>query len=110
LIARHPPATGVPPAPADLCERDALVITYADQLREPNTAPLKTLGGFCERHLHGVVSGVHILPFYPWTSDDGFSVQDYSAVHPDYGTWADLEPLRTRFDLMFDAVFNHLSA
>ena len=110
LIARHPTAPGVPPASADLCERDALLITYADQVREPGAPPLQTLAKFCERHLHEVVSGVHILPFYPWTSDDGFSVTDYSAVHPNYGSWADLKPLRIRFDLMFDAVFNHLSA
>ena len=110
LIALHLATPGVPPASTNLCERDALLITYADQVREPNMAPLKTLSGFCDQNLQGVVSGLHILPFYPWTSDDGFSVTDYFAINPDYGTWKDLELLRARFDLMFDAVFNHLSA
>jgi sucrose phosphorylase len=95
---------------AGLTERDALLITYADQVREPDAAPLATLGRFARTHLRGVVSGIHLLPFYPWSSDDGFAVKDYLAVAPEYGTWADVERLGADFDLMFDAVFNHLSA
>jgi sucrose phosphorylase len=60
--------------------------------------------------LRGVVSGIHLLPFYPWSSDDGFSVKDFLAVDPAVGTWEDVAPLAADFDLMFDAVFNHMSA
>jgi glycosidase len=91
-------------------ERDALLITYADQLREPDRAPLATLADFAKTHLTGVVSGVHLLPFYPWSSDDGFSVKDFFAVDPAFGVWPDIERFRPAFDLMFDAVFNHMSA
>ena len=98
------------PSAATLTEKDALLITYADQVSAPGETPLRTLGAFAGRHLHGVVSGIHLLPFYPWSSDDGFSVKDYQAVDPDYGTWADIEEIGRAFDLMFDAVFNHLSA
>jgi len=63
----------------DLSERDALLITYGDQVTAPGEAPLRTLADVCRRHLRGLVGGVHILPFYPWTSDDGFSVVDYPA-------------------------------
>lgn len=101
----------VPAGPGgELSERDALLITYADQVRAPGHAPLETLADFCRTHLTGVVSGVHILPFYPWSSDDGFSVKDFFAVDPDYGDWNDLERFRPEFDFMFDAVFNHMSA
>jgi glucosylglycerate phosphorylase len=93
-----------------LTERDALLITYADQVREPGSSPLRSLGEFAARHLSGVVSGIHILPFYPWSSDDGFSVKDYYAVDPEFGTWEDIRALGGRFDLMFDAVLNHMSA
>jgi sucrose phosphorylase len=93
-----------------LSERDVLFITYADQVREPGIAPLRTLAAFCEKRLAGIVSGIHILPFYPWSSDDGFSVKDFFAVAPEYGTWDDIAAFRPRFDLMFDAVFNHMSA
>jgi sucrose phosphorylase len=110
LIARHSAGLKTRPGSRALSERDALLITYADQVREDGVAPLRTLAGFCEKHLAGIISGVHILPFYPWTSDDGFSVKDYFAVAAEYGTWNDLAAFRPRFDLMFDAVFNHMSA
>jgi sucrose phosphorylase len=87
-----------------------VLITYADQIRETDKAPLQTLAGFCRTRLSGTISAIHILPFYPWTSDDGFSVKDYFAVAPEYGTWEDIASLARDFDLMFDAVFNHMSA
>jgi len=93
-----------------LSQRDALLITYADQVRQAGEPPLKTLAEFCVRHLKGTVSGVHLLPFYPWSSDDGFSVKDFFAIEPSYGTWEDIARLGSDFDLMFDAVFNHVSA
>ncbi|HWN94623.1 MAG TPA: sugar phosphorylase [Methylomirabilota bacterium] len=93
-----------------LTQRDALLITYGDQVREDGVPPLQTLTAFCEQHLRGTVSGVHILPFYPFTSDDGFSVTDFFAVDSALGTWQDVRRLASSFDLMFDAVFNHMSA
>ncbi|MCA9982580.1 MAG: hypothetical protein KDD89_17215, partial [Anaerolineales bacterium] len=57
----------------------------------------------------GVINGVHILPFFPYTSDDGFSVVDYKQVNPDWGTWADVRRMGAHFRLMFDAVINHIS-
>ncbi len=96
--------------PRPLNETDALLIVYPDQVREPHVAPLRTLADFCARHLATLLSGVHILPFFPWSSDDGFAVEDYFTVAPEYGTWEDIAHFRPRFDLMFDAVFNHLSA
>ena len=91
-------------------ERDALLITYGDQVAEPGQPPLKTLAGFLEQHARGAISGVHILPFYPYSSDDGFSVIDYVQVDPALGAWDDVARLGQTFDLMFDAVFNHISA
>lgn len=110
LIARHRTPAKFSASSSELSERDVLLITYADQVRADGGAPLQTLASFCEQHLTGVVSGVHILPFYPWSTDDGFAVKDFFAVEPAYGTWADLARLGGRFDLMFDAVFNHMSA
>lgn len=93
-----------------LSQKDCMVITYGDQVRQPAVPPLRTLGKFLEGRLHGLVSSVHILPFYPSSSDDGFSVTDYLEVDPALGTWEDVEALAVPFDLMLDAVFNHASA
>ncbi len=94
----------------ELSERDAILITYGDQVSEPGKAPLKSLAEFCQRYLPPFVTGLQILPFYPFSSDDGFSVIDYRQVDPALGSWEDIERLRNDFALMFDAVINHISA
>lgn len=93
-----------------LSERDVLLITYGDQVSEAGVPPLATLAEFMIRELRGIVSGIHLLPFYPFSSDDGFSVIDYYAVNPAWGTWDHINRLGEHFDLMFDAVVNHVSA
>ena len=93
-----------------LSERDAILITYGDQVQSPPRLPLTVLADFCNRYLAGLVSGVHLLPFYPWTSDDGFSVRNYRVVDPALGDWRAVARFRRRFRLMFDAVINHVSA
>ncbi len=93
-----------------LDQRDAILITYADQVQEANSPTLQTLSRFLMKYAPSNISTVHILPFYPWSSDDGFSVKDYRAVEPGFGSWDDLEYLGRRFQLMFDAVINHTSA
>jgi glycosidase len=97
------------PSAPPLTERDAILITYADQVNEPDAPPLLTLGDFLAAHTRGVVSGVHLLPFFPYSSDDGFSVIDYKAVNPRFGTWDHVERIGRQFRLMFDAVINHIS-
>ena len=93
-----------------LTEKDVILITYGDQVQEKGKPHLRTLAEFSERHLRNVISGIHILPFYPWSSDDGFSVKDYRAVDPKLGDWEHVERLSQSFRLMFDGVINHMSA
>src|SRR5262245_44310985 len=100
----------IPARDGELTERDSILITYGDQVQSLGEKPLQTLGRFCEKHLAGIVNGIHILPFYPWTSDDGFSVVDYRKVDPALGDWEDISSLQTHFRLMFDGVINHISS
>lgn len=93
-----------------LSEKDVLLITYGDQVRRAGQTPLQTLHAFARERLRGLINTIHILPFYPYSSDDGFSVIDYYAVDPTLGTWDDIARLHGDFRLMFDAVFNHISA
>ncbi|HMV29504.1 MAG TPA: alpha-amylase family glycosyl hydrolase, partial [Anaerolineales bacterium] len=92
-----------------LTERDSILITYGDQVQRANEKPLQTLKAFCDSYLSGVISGIHILPFYPWTSDDGFSVVDYRQIDQVLGTWGDVSSMQN-FRLMFDGVINHISS
>ena len=78
-------APTVPPKTGRLTERDAILVTYGDQFRAPGQAPLRTLRAFLDDHLRDAISGVHILPCFPYSSDDGFSVIDYRQVDPELG-------------------------
>ncbi len=104
----HPAIAERDPAPFD--ERDVWVIAYGDHLTEPGRPPLRSLDGFLREHFGDVVGGLHLLPHYPWTSDDGFAVVDHREVDPRLGDWSDVERLGDGFRLMLDAVVNHTSA
>ena len=91
-------------------EADVVLIAYGDHLLDRERAPLATLTDWCRRELAGLVSTIHVLPFHPSTSYDGYAVTDYLAVEPKLGGWADLATLNTDFNLMFDVVLNHCSA
>lgn len=91
-------------------ESDIVLISYGDSLRQGAEVPLRTLHNFLLEHLADVVSTLHILPFYPWTSDDGFAVSDYRSVNPALGRWEDIEALSHRFRLIADCVINHCSS
>jgi sucrose phosphorylase len=91
-------------------EKDVVLITYGDSIRKPDQAPLQTLRSFARDYLQGIFSAIHFLPFFPWSSDDGFSVQDFMAVDPRLGDWEDVSRIGGDFELMFDFVVNHVSA
>lgn len=91
-------------------EQDAMLICYGDHIYDGAQAPLQALHQFLKSHVHPTINAVHILPFYPWSSDDGFSVIDYYEVDDGIGDWSHVGAMNDDFRLMFDAVFNHMSA
>ncbi len=107
--AKHP-EFAKPSSTRRVSERDAILITYGDMVQKTGEAPLQTLSGFLKKYFGDVISTVHILPFFPFSSDDGFSVINYRQVNPALGTWDDITTLGKKFRLMFDAVVNHISA
>ncbi|MCK6832339.1 sugar phosphorylase [Enterobacter bugandensis] len=91
-------------------EKDVVLITYADQFSAKGEKALPVFTRFYNEWLARTFSHVHLLPFYPWSSDDGFSVIDYHNVAPETGTWQDVGDLKQSASLMFDFVCNHMSA
>ncbi|HID8900292.1 TPA: sugar phosphorylase [Enterobacter hormaechei] len=91
-------------------EKDVVLITYADQFSAKGEKALPVFTRFYNEWLSRTFSHVHLLPFYPWSSDDGFSVIDYHEVAPETGTWQDVAELKQSASLMFDFVCNHMSA
>ncbi len=91
-------------------EKDIVLITYADQFSAPGEKALPVFTRFYNEWLSRSFSHVHLLPFYPWSSDDGFSVIDYHEVAPETGSWCDVAELKMSASLMLDFVCNHMSA
>lgn len=91
-------------------QQDVVLITYADQFRQANKKCLPVFTEFYNKWLKESFSHVHLLPFYPWSSDDGFSVIDYHQVAEASGDWQDVAQLKRTTNLMFDFVCNHMSA
>lgn len=91
-------------------EKDAILITYGDMISGGGKTPLQNLKKFARKYLKDCFNTIHILPFFPYSSDRGFSVTDFTAVDPRSGSWNDIVDLKDEFNLMFDAVFNHISS
>jgi sucrose phosphorylase len=92
-----------------LSASDRMLICYGDSIRDEPSTPLNALRRFASKHLTQSISTIHILPFFPSSSDDGFAVIDYQSVRHDLGNWTDIEAFHEHFDLMFDLVINHCS-
>lgn len=96
-------------AHSEWSERDVLMICYGNSIVEEDKPPLQTLAHFLEEHLTDTISAVHLLPFFPYSSDDGFAVIDYRQVNYKLGSWDDVHAIAERFELMVDLVLNHVS-
>ena len=91
-------------------QEDVILITYGDSLKKDGEVPLATLHAFANQYLKGAVSNIHFLPFFPYSSDDGFSVMDFFKIDPALGTWQEVAAIGQDFNLMFDYVVNHFSS
>jgi glucosylglycerate phosphorylase len=99
----------ITPKSSHWSQQSVLLITYADTLLGDDR-PLQVLRDFIKKWLSNNITTIHLLPFYPYTSDDGFSVTDYRQVRPDLGSWEDVNNLSNDYSLVFDGVINHVSA
>jgi glucosylglycerate phosphorylase len=93
-------------------ERDVILITYGDLIRSEQTSPLASLVHVLEQvpGFKKAINTLHILPFFPYSSDRGFSVTDFRTVDPKLGSWQDIAKIGDSYQLMFDAVCNHTSS
>ena len=91
-------------------EKDAILITYGDLINENNQPPLETLSEISQKYFKSAFNTIHILPFFPYSSDRGFAILDFEEVDPKLGNWEDILDLKQDFRLMFDGVFNHVSS
>ncbi len=91
-------------------ESEIIMITYGDSIKTGSQKPLHTLHEFLNNHCQDAISSVHILPFFPYSSDDGFAVIDFSSVNESLGGWEDVSAIARDYRLMADLVINHCSS
>lgn len=91
-------------------EQDIIMITYGDSILAKDQLPLTSLKNFLDKKVGNVINSVHILPFFPYSSDDGFAVIDYSSVNESLGTWQEIKDISSEYHLMSDLVINHCSS
>jgi len=90
-------------------EQEVILISYGDTVQQPDAMPLQTLYEFLTLHLTDCINSVHVLPYFPYSSDDGFAIIDYKTVNPVLGEWTDIGRISQDFQLMTDLVINHVS-
>jgi sucrose phosphorylase len=93
-----------------LNEKDAVLITYPHTIYGEDEKPLNTLRRFLKTNVKDAISSVHILPFFPSSSDGGYAVIDHKEVDPRFGTWEDVQEIAGEYRLMVDLVMNHVSS
>ena len=91
-------------------QKDIVLISYGDSIVSAGKKPLTQLHEFLAQHSQGLINSVHILPFFPYSSDDGFAVIDYSSVNEGLGDWDDITAISNDYRLMADLVVNHCSS
>ena len=92
------------------CQEHILLITYGDVVKGDGPTPLSVLHRFVAHYAQGDINTLHLLPFFPFSSDRGFAVIDYKRVDERLGSWEDIREKKRHYDLMFDAVLNHCSS
>ncbi len=108
--AAAPRRRGRTPGNSLWSEKDSYLISYGNSLQDGRHKPLDLLQHFVDDHLRGTINGIHILPYFPYTSDDGVAVTDYRAVDSGLGDWSDIRRIAGGFGLMSDLVLNHCSS
>lgn len=109
MLRRFAPYEGTAARQEDLNQSDCILITYGDTLQSGKEPGLAVLDRFLNQYVGDAIRNVHLLPMFPYTSDDGFSVVDYKSIAPGLGDWKDMAALASHRGLMFDAVINHVS-
>ena len=90
-------------------ENDIFLISYGDSIVSAKDKKLKTLKKFVDEFIKPHFNNIHILPFFPFSSDNGFSIIDYKKVRDDLGSWEDISLLSKDYRVMADIVINHAS-
>lgn len=113
MVEKHRDIAGVTPSEIlskKFSEKDSILIAYGDIIQDSSKLALQALDDFLKNRFEEQINTVHILPFFPYSSDDGFSIINYRSIDPKLGTWEDIREIAKTKKIMVDAVINHISS
>ena len=91
-------------------EKDCMLITYGDSVKSNDKVPLENLRELIKEKFPKTFTIIHILPFFPYSSDEGFSVKNFYEVNNCLGEWDDIRAISNDYLIMSDLVINHMSS
>lgn len=94
----------------NISEKTSLIICYGDSIYSNKKKSIKVFKTFFQKKLEKYFNTIHFLPFYPSSSDSGFSVKDHYKIDNKLGNWSDIKKISKSNDIMADMVINHSSA
>ena len=94
----------------NISEKTSLIICYGDSIYSNKKSSISLFKIFFQKKLKNYFNTIHFLPFYPSSSDSGFSVKDHYKIENKLGNWSDIKKISKSNDIMADMVINHSSA
>jgi len=94
----------------NISEKTSLIICYGDSIYSNKRSSISLFKIFFQKKLKNYFNTIHFLPFYPSSSDSGFSVKDHYKIENKLGNWSDIKKISKSNDIMADMVINHSSA
>ena len=94
----------------NISEKTSLIICYGDSIYSNKKSSISLFNIFFQKKLKNYFNTIHFLPFYPSSSDSGFSVKDHYKIENKLGNWSDIKKISKSNDIMADMVINHSSA
>ena len=94
----------------NVSEKTSLIICYGDSIYSNKKNSISLFRIFFKKKLKNYFNTIHFLPFYPSSSDSGFSVKDHYKIENKLGNWSDIKKISKSNDIMADMVINHSSA
>ena len=94
----------------NISEKTSLIICYGDSVYSNKESSILLFKTFFQKKLKNYFNTIHFLPFYPSSSDSGFSVKDHYKIESKLGNWSDIKKISKSNDIMADIVINHSSA
>ncbi len=94
----------------NISEKTSLIICYGDSIYSNKKNSISLFKTFFQKKLKKYFNMIHFLPFYPSSSDSGFSVKDHYQIDNKLGNWSDIKKISKSNDIMADIVINHASA